>query len=155
MLPFLVMAFGAAVWIFAAIGVVSVAEAIGPSQPPRPDSLLRPQSEVTGTEIAGLVRFDGSSRSEYRQILFEDVLITEAEYTVDAPIRTVQRHYLEVFRDGGWAVDGTDVVHGEWTYAISRGSRVGTVEVERVDGLTEIEIELTEPAPQRGPSADR
>jgi hypothetical protein len=152
-----VLAVGAAVWAFAFIGVMSVVEAISrdPSVADRSDSLLPTASEMPGQEVAGLPRYEGSVRSEYRQHPYGNLTLTEAEYLNEAPVAKVRNHYEGAFQREGWTVVDTEFLHGEWTFTIARGERMGSVEIERIDGVTEIEIELTEPLAERDPRSDR
>jgi hypothetical protein len=148
---------GAAVWGFAFIGVFSVVRAIGADAAPteRPESLLPPPSEIPGQEVAGLPRYEGSSRSEYRRVPFGNLIVTEAEYVIEAPLTRVRDHYEDAFHREGWTVVGSELVHGEWNFAIARGERAATVEIQRVDGVTEVELEVSEPLPERDSRPDR
>ena len=152
-----VITLGAAVWAFAFIGVLSVVQAISPDPSPvdRADSLLPAASEIPGQEVAGLPRPDGSARSEYRRHTYGNLVVTEVEYVDEAAVAQVLDHYEKAFHREGWTVVDTELVHGEWTFTIARGERAGTLEVEPVDGVTEVEIEISEPLPERDSPSDR
>jgi hypothetical protein len=153
----LVIAVGAAVWAFAVIGVLSVVQAMSPDPSPvdRADSLLPAASEIPGQEVAGLPRYEGSVRSEYRRHPYGNLTLTEAEYVDEAAVAKVRKHYEDAFQREGWTVLDTRFLHGEWTFTIARGERAGTLEIERVNGLTEVEIEISEPIPDRDSRSDR
>ncbi|MGQ0607891.1 MAG: hypothetical protein ACT4OQ_05440 [Chloroflexota bacterium] len=151
-----VIALGAVVWGFAVIGIFSVAQAIGPSVPPGPAPLLAPIDwDLERAQIVNLPEYPGAVRSEFRQEVFGDELVTEIEYVVESGTQQVIGHYRETFDRGGWTVTGSTWVRGEWTYAVSRGTRHGVVEIERRDGVTEVEVEMAEPTVSRGHLTDR
>lgn len=155
-LVMLFTAVGTFVWVMAIVGVISVVRAINPdaSTPARSDALL-PAADVSGADVAGLPRYDGSTRSEYRRMPYGNLTITEVEYVSDAGVGAIRRHYREAFDREGWSVQATGFVRGEWTYTIDHGDRAATVEIERVGGLTEVEIELSEPLQERDSLSDR
>lgn len=150
---------GVVVWIFAAIGALSIARAVG-SDPqavsPTAESMLaRAASDVPGNDLAGLPRYEGSMRTEYRLAVWEDLAITEVEYRAADELEPVRAHYHRAFRDGGWTIESREHVHGEWIYELSSGDRTVELEIERVEGVTEVEIESTEPLRHRGPGSAR
>ena len=153
---FVVIALGAVVWGFAVVGIVNVVHAIGPSDVSTPTSLLPPTDAGLETaQIATLPEYPGGTRSEFRQELFVDELVTEIAYTVDTSTQQVRGHYRDIFDRRGWTMTGSTSVPGAWTYAVSLGARQGVVEIERRDGVTEVAVKITEPSTSRGSLADR
>lgn len=157
-----IIALGAIVWGFALIGIISIAQAIGPSAARTPAPLLVPRTEVAETgpviqraPIADLPEYPGAAPSEYRQEVFGTERVTEIEYVVDSSAQEVRRHYRETFAQRGWTVTESTWVRGEWTYAVRLEAQHGIVEIERRNGLTEVEIEIAEPSPVRGGLTDR
>ena len=151
-----VIALGAVVWAFAVIGIFSVAQAIGPTAVAAPAPLLAPVDEYLETaRIAALPEYPGATRSEYRQEMFGDKLVTGIEYRVGSSTQEVIGHYREMFDHEGWTVVGSTWVRGEWAYDVSHGTRHGVVEIERRDGVTEVEVEIVEPMTSRGRLSDR
>ena len=155
LIPLAVLGLG--VWVLAIIGALSIAQAIGsgPSDPPPPDRLLLSAGDIAGADIRGLPRVEGSARSEYRQDSYDGLLLTEVEYLTDASVASVRRHYRDVFDREGWTIVDVELFRGEWTYTISAGDRKASLEIERIDGLTEIEVELDAPIFERGSFSDR
>ena len=135
------LAVGVVLWAFALIGLYSVARAAN--------------ARLSGAHAAelgialGLPEFPGATLSEFREEVFGDERLTEIEYLVDSAVPEVQAHYQAAFARGGWTVTDTKWVHGEWVYTMSRGARRAIVEIEHRDGVTEVEVELTEPLGSR------
>ena len=157
-----VIALGAIVWAFALIGILSIAQAIGPSAVSTPAPLLAARTEDVETghanesaKIPSLPEYPGATPSEYYQETFGTERVTEIEYVVDSSAQEVRRHYRQTFARRGWTVTESTWVRGEWTYVVSLGAQQGIVEIERRDGLTEVEIEMAELAPVRGGLTDR
>jgi len=149
-------------WILALIGLASVATTIASPDvvaPPRPASLLSPPAAggdaVAGTDVPGLQRFPDSVRTAYRQALLEGQRVTEVAYVSADPVAQVREFYGAVFEQQGWTVTGESVLRREWTYSVISADRQASVEIDRVDGVTEVKIELLEPARARGVTTDR
>ena len=151
-----VIALGAIVWGFALIGILSIAQAIGPSAVSTPAPLL---AHVTATNepvrIASLPAFPGATLSESEQDLFGTELVTEIEYLVDSTTHQVRGHYRETLARYGWTVTESAWTSGGWTFAVSLGDRHGLVAIVQRSGVTEVEIEIAEPSPVRGGLTDR
>jgi len=146
------------VWTFALIGVVSVATTIASpndAAPTRPPSLLAPAAEVDGADAPGLPRFRDSERTEYRQGMFGEQLVTEVQYVGADPMDQVREYYATVFEREGWTVTSASVLRREWTYTVASGDREATVAMKRMDGATEVEVVLVAPAPARDRTTDR
>jgi hypothetical protein len=138
-----------AVWAFAVIGAISVAQTVGVGQPdPTPPArLLQPSGDIPGADVAGLPRYAGSTRSEYRQEADGASVYTEVEYVTDAGVERVRNHFVDAF-ERTWTVLDVSLSRREWVYVIRNGQREANVEIDRVEGVTEIEIEVTEPRPR-------
>ncbi len=156
-MAFLTMA-GVVVWIFAAIGALTVARAVAEDRqvPPIAESMLAgAESDVSGADVPGLPRYAQSTRAEYRVAVWDDLAITEVEYGTSDQVNLVRAHYRRMFADNDWTVEASDYLHGEWSYLVSRDDRTVEVEIERVDDVTEIEIEASEPLRPRGTTTGR
>jgi hypothetical protein len=152
----LILLTGAAalVWVFAIIGITTVARAAFPETPPAPQvSLLdskKTDGDVPGVEIGGLPRYPGSVRSEFRETTWSGATVAEAEYRTQDPVAAVLRHYRTAFHAAGWTLDGQTYEMGEHVYAVTLGDQRATVEIERLGSDVEVEIELVRPAWPRG-----
>ncbi len=153
--------FSVAVWMFALIGVFTLATTIASPKDAaasRSPSLLSSDgvaTQVEGADITALPRFPDSARTEYRQGLFGGERVTEVEYVGESPVDDVRRHYAKVFEREAWTVRSVQVLRREWIYTVTSGNRHATVEIERMNDATEVEIELIEPAPDRHRITDR
>jgi hypothetical protein len=105
-----------------------------------------PQDDVPGVDIAELPRYPGAIRVEYRQVVEEDLLVTEVEYVVADRLEAVHDFYRDVFPAWEWFVADFGVYQGEWTFFLLSGAREAFVEIEARGELVEVEIELSEPA---------
>jgi hypothetical protein len=138
------VALRAIVCAFALIGVLSVVRTKGSvaAEPPAPILAARSDTSV----IPGLPEYPGARRSEFRAEIFGDELVTEIEYVVDSGVPEVRDHYRDAFVLGDWTVTDTAWLYGEWIYSVSRGKHHGAVEIEHRNGVTEVEVEMAEPA---------
>ncbi len=149
---------GAFVWIFALIGVFSVASTVasGGAESARSDRLLlSPVSEAAGADIATLPRFPDASRREYQSEVYGDLVITKIEYVTGSDEETVRSFYREAAVRGGWTIADVTLDRGEWVYSLRSGDRRGIIEIEPQADLIEIDIELSEPSSRRGLVTDR
>ena len=145
------------VWVLALIGLVNVVGAItAQPTPPAQLPLLSDErtSDVDGIELAGLRRYPGAVRTEYRTERFGDVMVSEVEYQSDARVELIRAHYRTESERAGWTAT-VEAGYGEWTYTVMSGPRQLVVEVERRAGVTEIEIELTAHSANRGHTTGR
>jgi hypothetical protein len=144
---------GVMVWALAAVGAMTIARAVSaeqPTAPQRSDSLLDLAAEdVPGVDLPGLERYPGSIRVEYRQAVWDEMVVTEVEYRTTADVEPVRLHVGDAFGRFGWTIEHSAYFRGEWTYLVSHGGRKAAVEIERFQGFTEVEIELAEPAEAR------
>lgn len=111
-----------------------------------------PGSDVQGVDLVDLPRFPGSVRVEYRRVLDDRLLITEAEYVVSTQLSAVHDFYRGVFSARGWLVADLDFFQGERTFFLISGDTEAVVEIEARGPLVEIELELSEPHPGVAPS---
>ncbi len=124
------------------VGVASVAAPLADN--------VTPTIEVPGADVAGLPRFPGSNRVEYRQVLDGDYRETEVEYVVPGDVRVVHDFYRDVFDEEGWQVADLGVYQGEWTFFVIKDGREALLEIESRGELIEIEIEIDEPLEMLG-----
>lgn len=133
------------------IGRITAPPATGfdpdPSTTPQPARSWPPipAADVPGSDVAGLQRFPGSVRVEFRSEAQGELRVTEVEYLVLADLEEVRIHYRNVFDAGGWVVGDLQYRFGEWTFFIIDTPREATVEVEARSPIVEIEITVTEP----------
>lgn len=105
---------------------------------------MLPELEVPGSDVAGLPRYPGATRVEYRQMLDGEFVITEVEYLVVAEFDEVQQYYRNIFFEEGWTVADLAFEHGEWKFFVLIGNREALLEIEMLGRLVEIEIEISE-----------
>jgi len=119
-----------------------------------PHPTLIPAMDVPGEDIADLPRYPGAVRVEYRQSTAEQLLLTEVEYVVAAPLDTVRDFYRDLFYVQGWSVADLGFYQGEWTFFVIMDEREAHIEVEARGELVEVELELSEPQRQRRLATD-
>lgn len=124
--------------------LVTAAPAALNNQPGNQTALI-PAMDVPGEDIVDLPRYPGAVRVEYRQSTAEQLLLTEVEYVVAAPLDTVRDFYREIFYAQGWSVADLGFYQGEWTFFVIMDEREAHVEVEARGELVEVELELSEP----------
>lgn len=103
-----------------------------------------PETDIPGADVAGLPRYPGATRVEYRQTSQDGFLLTEVEYVVAAELDEVHTYYRRIFPEE-WSVADLGFYQGEWTFFVVSGNREALVEIEARGPLIEIEIELSEP----------
>lgn len=104
-----------------------------------------PAADVPGSDVAGLERFPGSVRVEFRSEAQGELRVTEVEYLVLAELEDVRIHYRSAFDAMGWVVGDSQFRFDEWTFFIIDTPREATVELEARSPIVEIEITVTEP----------
>jgi hypothetical protein len=149
------MAIGVAVWVFAAIGLLTVARAVaegGSVAPREPSLLVQVDAEVDGNDVTGLPRLPGALRTEYRQAIWDGNVVTEVEYRVIRDVEEVRDHLHRAIAAESWTVVSETRHHGEWRYRLARGTRSVTVSIEALapSAEVEIEIEVVDPVQERG-----
>ncbi|MGH2429586.1 MAG: hypothetical protein ACRDGV_12030 [Candidatus Limnocylindria bacterium] len=150
MKPGLIAAFsvvGVGIWIFAVIGAFSVADTIAGDEannPAPPVSLLPPGAELGGPDIS-LPHPPDASRTDFWRELQGDLVITRAEYVVEADPAAVRAHYSAILERDGWELLDPDLVRGEWTYVATAGQRRAAIGVEVEGRFTAITVEVSEP----------
>ena len=145
------------VWAFAIIGAITVASAVTAGAPaPRPVPLIAAvYGDVDGWDIPGLARIPDSIRSDHRVSVWDAVETVEVEYLSSRSVDEALNHYRRQLIGGPWGMDDLTFTRGEWVFGIASGARTGTIEIERVDGRTEVEIEIVGPQADRGGNSDR
>jgi hypothetical protein len=83
---------------------------------------------------------------ERRRSTDGDLARLELRYSTAASLNAVRRHYRAMLRHHDWFVGEVDVDDDSWEADANRGSREVSIELERDDGRTEIEVEVTWPA---------
>lgn len=139
--PFTVVALGSLVWLFAFIGMFGVARTVFASGSAT-DVAFAPADSI----VPGLPAFPGAACAERRDQVFEGERVTEVEYVVECSLPEVRDHYSAAFASEGWTVHDALWERGELVFKIERGPLSGEVELEHDQGVTEIEVELSERA---------
>jgi hypothetical protein len=131
----------------AVMGVVSgtPAPSATATPTPTPTPATLPAADVEGEDFARLPRYPGSLRTEYRIIVDEGYRLTTTEYLVDADVDAVRTFYRNVIAEHGW--DRADIGYedGEWIYVLVDGQVEALIEIEDANGLTEIDLQVSEP----------
>lgn len=111
-----------------------------------PTPAIMPAVDADGEDFERLPRYPGSVRTEYRIILDDGYRLTTTEYLADADLDTVRLFYRSVMAEHGW--DRADISYedGEWMYVLVDGQTEALIELEDADGLTEIDLQVSEPA---------
>ena len=107
-----------------------------------------PARDVSGADISGLPRYPGSARVAYVREIQGELVWTEVEYLADARLERVREFYRDAFRTEGWAVGDVGFSQGAWVYFVMDGEREVILELQPRGGLVEVDMEMTEPAPQ-------
>ena len=121
-----------------------------PSQPSAAEVVVPPE-DVSGVELPGLPRYPGSVRIEYRREDVGDLIVTEAEYLIVEDVEPVREFYRDVFRRNDWSVGDLGFSRGEWVFFVINEEREALIEIEERGKVVEIELELSEPAPEKTP----
>ena len=114
-----------------------------------------PAEDVAGREIPGLPRYPGSVRVEYERGQRGGLEMVRARYLAHDGLDAVRGFYRGVFRSQGWEVANAEFYDDEWTFLAIHGEREVDVEIEaHAGGVTGMEIQLSEPAPEEITSKD-
>ena len=116
--------------------------------PSPPAEVVVPPEDVPGAELAGLPRYPGSVRTEYRREDVGDLIVTEAEYLTTGDDEPVREFYRDVFRREDWSVGDLGFSRGEWVFFVIHEEREALIEIEERGKVVEIELELSEPTPE-------
>ena len=147
---------GAAIWVLAGIGLVTVATSIGTSEA-EPEGIgqpLIPRSDVTGLDIHDLPRHPDASRIDYRFDAFARLTLTEIGYVTDASASRVAAWHLETLDLNGWDVVEAAWRDGVWTADVEKDERQAAIRVAPSTAGTEIELRVIEtPIPRGDPPA--
>jgi hypothetical protein len=150
---FTVLALGALVWVFAFIGMLGVARSVFASGSLPAGAFHARVDEPRA--VPGLPAYPGAACTEYRDDVIGRERVIEIEYVIERALPEVRDHYRALLGREGWDVTDTAWVRGELIYTIESGARSGVVELEHRDGVTEIEIELSEPVAATDSLRDR
>jgi hypothetical protein len=101
--------------------------------------------EVPGSPLAGLPRYPGSTRVEYRRTVYGNLVVTEVEYVALADSAELREYFRRTFESHGWAVTDSGITAGEWSFVVVDGEREAVVEIELHGSPVNYEIKLTEP----------
>jgi hypothetical protein len=140
----------ASVWTAArSPGPTSVATA-KPTPSARP---TLPAADAPGEDFARLPRYPGSVRSAHAVDRDAQFRLATAEYLVVATIDDVRTFYQGVIVEYGWERADIGFHRGEWTYVLVDGATEALIEIEELNGLIEIDLQVSEPVADPAPAA--
>lgn len=120
-----------------------------PTATPRPTPTSRPTRTpgptAVGRDPDDLPRFPGSRLVERDQGTSGDLTVLKLEYRTSAAIDRVRRHYRRMLRQHGWFVGDVEFEGDGWEIQANKGTREASIEIQREDGGTEVEIEMSWP----------
>jgi len=111
---------------------------------PTPRSTPRPSARAG--DPADLTRYPGSRLEERERSQRGDLAILTLEYSTPARLDRVRRHYRTMLRRHGWFVGDVELDDDGWEIEANKGTREASIEIQREDGRTEVEIEISWPA---------
>jgi hypothetical protein len=112
-----------------------------------------PAEDVTGKDIPDLPRYPGSVRVEYKRKSQDLLVFTQVRYLSHARVDVIRGFYRGFFRSKNWTVANAEFSEGEWTFLIVHGEREAQVRIEpHSRGITRVDIELSEPIPEKKPA---
>jgi hypothetical protein len=118
----------------------------------RPAASL-PTEDVPGKGIPDLPRYPGSVRAEYERKEQDLLVFTRVRYLSHAKLDVIRGFYRGIFRAEGWQVANVEFSEGEWTFLVVDGEREADIEIEpRSRDVTKVDIELSEPFPEKEPA---
>jgi hypothetical protein len=143
-------------WFLSGLQLANLRESPGSppaaTTPPTTPDVALPKEDTPGQDFSDLPRYPGSVRVEYRRhVSGAGIVRVETEYLSTAKLDDVRGFYRDVFRSEGWTVASFDVSEGEWDFFVVKGDREAMVEIEPLDGLLDVEIEVSEPEKDRAP----
>lgn len=115
--------------------------------PASPRSAALPEADVAGEDLERLPRYPGSVRSEYEASSNDRFRMTSLEFLADATLDEVRAFYQGVILEHGWQRADIAFSGGEWTYILVDGRTEALIEMEQTGGLTEIDLQVSEPIP--------
>jgi hypothetical protein len=124
---------------------------------PRPQepAVRIPSEDVPGNEISYLPRYPGSVRVEYERAKREGLKIIRVEYLTRDELDAVRTFYRGVFRAREWQVANVEFSDNRWTFLVVHDLREANVVIETHDrDATRVDIEFSEPLPQREPAPE-
>ena len=121
---------------------------------PKPAASL-PAEDVPGKDIPDIPRYPGSVRVEYERIEQDLLVFTRVKYLSHARVDVIRGFYRGFFRSKNWTVANAEFSEGEWTFLIVHGEREAQVRFEpHSRGITRVDIELSEPIPEKKPAPE-
>jgi hypothetical protein len=112
-----------------------------------------PAEDVPGHDISDLPRYPGSVRVEYERKEQDLLVFTRVKYLSRAKLDVIRGFYRGVFRAEEWKVANVEFSEGEWTFLVVHGEREADIEIQpRGRDVTRVDIELSEPLPERKPA---
>ena len=112
-----------------------------------------PAEDVPGKDIPDIPRYPGSVRVEYERIEQDLLVFTRVRYLSHARVDVIRGFYRGFFRSKNWTVANAEFSEGEWTFLIVHGEREAQVRIEpHSRGITRVDIELSEPIPEKKPA---
>lgn len=129
------------------MGVVTASPAPSASAIPTatPTPAILPAADVDGEDFARLPRYPGSLRTDFRIIVDDGYRLTTTEYLVDADLDAVRTFYRGIIAEHGWDRADIGYENGEWSYVLVDGDVEALIELEDANGLTEIDLQVSEP----------
>jgi hypothetical protein len=122
-----------------------------------PTPVQLPGADAAGRDIDTMPRYPGSVRTAYRRDASEDAVRVVTAYLTKADRSEVRSFYVDTFHELGWEIVDVTFADGAWSFAVERGVRLATIEIEGGANLVEVRIEysraLPEPTPEPKPRA--
>jgi len=113
-----------------------------------------PSKDVPGRDMSDLPRYPGSVRVEYEHKKEDLLLITRLGYLSLEKLDVIRGFYRGVFRSEGWKVANVEYSGGEWVFLVVKGRREADIEIKRRDQRTRVDIESSEPLPEKKSTPD-
>lgn len=110
-----------------------------------------PTEDEPGNEIAGLPRYPGSTRTAYGREVSREQVLTSATYVMRATSTDVRAFYVDAFHAEGWEIVDLGFSRGTWSFALERGPRQASVEIEDLGDLVEARFEVARDVAQPTP----
>jgi hypothetical protein len=112
-----------------------------------------PAEDVAGKDIPDLPRYPGSVRVEYERGQRDGFKVVRARYLTRDGLDAVRGFYRGVFRGEEWKVANAEFSENRWTFLVVHGAREDEVRIEpHSRGVTRVDIELSEPLPEKKPA---
>lgn len=110
-----------------------------------------PTEDEPGNEIAGLPRYPGSIRTDYRRQVSPERILISATYAMRASSNDVRAFYVDAFHSEGWEIVDLGFSRGTWSFVLERELRQASVEIADLGELVEARFEVARFVPQPTP----